>query len=147
MERKIVCKELHTVQAEVLVCADPSPEREALFQAADYERMTDAANKHTACASLDAFRTPGFDLYARQVLHVNLPEVCTEPELRTAYKRVMQLLREKNVRSAAVMLLGREQVGLDTACAVALEETAPTEDGKPALLYLAVNRDAFRKMK
>ena len=147
MERKIICKDLAAVQAEVLVCAAPSPERESLLAAADFERMTDAANRHGSCPPLDAYWTPGFDLYARQVLHVNLPPQCTEAELRTAYRRAMQLLREKNVRSAAIALLGREQVGLDAACRIAREETAPPEEEKPALIYLTVDREAFRKMK
>ena len=109
--------------------------------------MTDAANRHPDCAPLSGYWTPGFDLHARQVLHMVLPEKLTEEELRTAYRCALRLAGEKGTRSAAVALLGREQLGLEAACRIALEETAPDGEKKPALLYLAVSRDAFKKMK
>ena len=81
----------------------------AIFDAAGYEEMTEACQKHGHCETGDAVITPGFKLPAKYVIHTVGP-VYGENEndaelLRSCYWQSLNLAEEKLLNSIAFPLI------------------------------------------
>lgn len=81
----------------------------AIFDAAGYDKMTEACQKYGYCDTGDAVITPGFALPAKYVIHTVGPvygEIENDAELlRSCYWQSLNLAEEKSLNSIAFPLI------------------------------------------
>lgn len=128
----------------------------AIFAAAGQDQLQSACNAIGDCATGDAVITPGFNLYAKWVIHAVGPvwhggDRNEELLLRSAYIRSLELARTKNLQSIALPLISSGVYGYpkDQALQVALSAIREfLMDADDMDIYLVVfDQTAFRLSK
>lgn len=128
----------------------------AIFSAAGPDQLQSACNTIGGCATGDAVITPGFNLYAKWVIHAVGPvwqggDHNEEALLRSAYIRSLELARAKKLKSIAFPLISSGVYGYPKEPALQVALSAIREflmDADDMEVFLVVfDQTAFRLSK